>query len=100
MNLAQGGNYGLVGNSFTVPGGVAVSFSSSATIHPNGVDCSVPQLTTLRVGIMQESSNFAITSTYDSPTITWGRPAPSGYTVTVPTSFQHTESSTHQWPSR
>jgi hypothetical protein len=92
MILTQGGNYGFVGNSYTVPGGVAVSYSSSATIHPSGVDCSVPQLTTLRVGIMQESSNFIITTTYDSPTITWAPGVPSGFTVTVPTSLRFTTS--------
>jgi glycosyltransferase involved in cell wall biosynthesis len=90
MLLTQGGNYGFVGNNFTVPGGVAVSFSSQATIQPAGLDCSAPQIAKLRIAIMQESSNFAITTTWNTPTIAWAPGTPSGTTITVPTTMRET----------
>ena len=34
IQLVQGGNYGFVGDLYTVPGGVAVTFNSKATIRP------------------------------------------------------------------
>jgi hypothetical protein len=88
--LTAGGNYALVGNNYTVPGNVAVSFSAQARIRPSGVDCSAPQVTNLRVGIMQESSNFRITTTWDTPTIVWVGAVASGTTVTVPTTQRET----------
>jgi glycosyltransferase involved in cell wall biosynthesis len=90
MVLTQGGNYTLVGNSYGVAGGVAVSFDSSGRLLPAGVDCSAPQLTTLRTAIMQESSNFMITTTWDTPTIAWAASAASGTAVTVPASMIQT----------
>jgi GT2 family glycosyltransferase len=90
ITLLQGGNYGFVGNLYTVPGGVAVSFTSQATIQPAGVDCSIPQLANIRVGIMQETSAQQVPTTWDTPTITFLPAAPSGTTVTVPTTIRQT----------
>lgn len=86
MQLTQGGNYSLnaLTNIYGPAGGVAVAFASSALIRPAGVDCTAPQLTNLRLAIMQESSNKDLESTYDTPTIVWDPAAPAGTTVTVP----------------
>jgi len=89
--LAPGGNYGFVGDLYTVPGGAAVTFTSRATIRPAGVDCSIPTLANIRVGIMQESSAFLITRTWDTPTIAWMPAAASGTSVTVPTTIRQSE---------
>jgi glycosyltransferase involved in cell wall biosynthesis len=90
INLVQGGNYGFVGDAYTVvgfPAVHAVDFSSQATVRPPGVDCSVPQLANMRVGIMQETSAETVIMTWDTPTIAWLPAAPSGTIVTVPTTF-------------
>ena len=90
MKLTQGGNYGFVGNTWTVPGGVAVNFSSSGTLKPAGLDCAAPQITKLRVGIMQESSAYASGTVWDTPTIAWIAATPSGTTIHVPNSMSQT----------
>ena len=90
IQLVQGGNYGFVGDLYTVPGGVAVTFNSKATIRPAGVDCSIATLASIRIGIMQETSAQSIPTTWDTPTIAWLAAAPSGTTVTVPTTFRQT----------
>ena len=88
ITLTQGGNYGFVGNSYdVVGGGTAVSFAAQARIRPAGVNCAAPQLTNLRVGIMQESSNFVVTEVWDTPAIVWLAAAPSGTVATVPTTI-------------
>lgn len=90
MKLKRGGNYGFLGDYYTVPGGVAVSYKSQARIRPDGLDCTAPQIKDIRVGIMQHIlQNFNIAVTWDNPTITWlpGHPA-GGERVTVPTTMR------------
>jgi hypothetical protein len=87
MQLTQGGNYSINGSGQYAPaGGIATGFASSARIRPAGVDCTAPQLTNLRIAIMQESSNKDIEVTWDTPTVSWLASAPAGTTITVPTS--------------
>jgi hypothetical protein len=86
MQLTQGGNYSINASGQYAPAGVAVSFASSARIRPAGVDCTTPQLTNLRMAIMQESSNKDIEVTWDTPTVSWLASAPAGTSITVPTS--------------
>ena len=90
MALTQGGNYSFVGNVYMPAGNVAVSFGSSARIRPAGVDCTTPQITSLRMAIMQESSNFKIEETWDTPTIAWNGGTAAGTTATVPTTQRST----------
>jgi GT2 family glycosyltransferase len=90
IELVQGGNYGFVGDVYKVPGGVAVTFNSKGAIQPAGVDCSIPTLANIRVGIMQETSAQSIPTTWDTPTIAWLPATPSGTTVTVPTTLRQT----------
>jgi hypothetical protein len=90
MKLTQGGNYSIAGGMFGPAGGIAVSFASSARIRPSGVDCSAPQVTNLRMAIMQESSNFRIEDTYNTPTIAWLGATAAGTTVSVPTTTRNT----------
>jgi len=87
--LTQGGNYSFVGTVYQ-PAGAAVSFTSSARIRPAGVDCTAPQLTNLRIAIMQECSIKLINTTWDTPTIAWLAAATTGTTVTVPTTTRRT----------
>lgn len=96
ITLTQGGNYTLTpANRYTVVGGNAVSYSSSATIKPSGVACSAPQVTNLRIGIMQESSNFSSVTTWTGPAITWLAGAAKGTSVTVPTTIAETTTYDH-----
>jgi len=90
MLLTQGGNYTLVGNNYTVAGGVAVSFSSKAQLVPAGLDCAAPQIANLRDAIMQESHNFIITTTWNTPTVAWAAATPSGTSINVPTTMGQT----------
>jgi hypothetical protein len=87
MQLAPGGNYNFVGAPATAvtygPAGAAVSFDSSARIRPAGVDCTAPQLTNLRVAIMQQTSGMVYTTTWDTPTVAWAGAAQP--TTVVPT---------------
>lgn len=88
IQLTRGGNYRVAGGNYTVAGGVAVSFSAKATIKPTGVDCSAPQITNLRIGIMQESSNFQITTTWSNPVL--ASAAPAGTHIHVPSTMRQT----------
>ena len=90
--LTQGGNYGFTGGTRYEPAGnqPAVSFTSSARIRPAGVDCSAPQLTNLRMAIMQETSIKLINTTWDTPTVSWTAAATTGTTITVPTTTRRT----------
>lgn len=90
MQLTQGGNYSITGGMYGPAGGIAVSFGSSARIRPSGVDCSAPQVTNLRMAIMQESSNFRIEDTWNTPTIAWLPATAAGTTVTVATTTRNT----------
>jgi hypothetical protein len=67
-----------------------VSFSASATIKPAGLDCTVPQITNLKLSIMQESSNFIITKTWNTPVMAWAAGVAAGTTVNAPSAMRET----------
>ncbi|HEX8110132.1 MAG TPA: hypothetical protein VF516_20520 [Kofleriaceae bacterium] len=90
MDLTQGGNYTINGGNFTVAAGVAVNFSASAALKPAGLDCAAPQIANLRIGIMQESRNFIITTTWDTPTIAWAPGVAPGFAFNVPAVMRET----------
>jgi hypothetical protein len=89
--LKKGGNYRLVKRpgsryNYTVPRpDVAVSFSAKARLRPAGLDCRVPQIADLRIGIMQQVSNYLVAEVWDTPTIAWGPSAQNDDTIEVET---------------
>jgi hypothetical protein len=94
--LKQGGNYKLTpANKYTVVGGHAITYAASATVKPAGVDCSAPQLKDLRIGIMQESSNFASITTWAVPTLAWLPGVASGTTADIPVTIAKTTTYNH-----
>lgn len=90
ITLTQGANYGFAANSYSALGGPAVLFAAQVRLRPAGVNCAAPQLSVLRVGIMQEASNVMITQAWDTPTIVWLAATPSGATVNVPGTMTQT----------
>jgi len=88
ITITPGANYGIVGNRYAAAG-VAASFSVQARIRPAGVDCHVPQITPLRVAIMQNvPAAMTHRITWGNPTIAWAGAAPSGTAVAVPSQIQ------------
>jgi len=90
IKITATGAYNFVGNSYTATGGHAADFAAKARIRPAGIDCSVPQVVNLRIGIMQESSNFQSTKTWNNPTIAWAPGVPSGTVINVAASINGT----------
>ncbi|HEV2682489.1 MAG TPA: hypothetical protein VGV14_18445, partial [Rhodanobacter sp.] len=90
ITLTQGANYQINGGQYTAVGGNAASFSSQARIRPAGVNCAAPQVTNLRIGIMQESGNYQVTTAWDTPTIIWNAAVPAGTRVVMPTTMRQT----------
>jgi hypothetical protein len=90
ITLTQGANYQINGGRYTASGGHAASFSSQARIRPAGVNCTAPQVANMRIGIMQESSNYQVTTTWDTPTIAWNVGVPAGTRTMVPAVMRET----------
>jgi hypothetical protein len=93
LQLTRGGTYGIVGNDFTVTDPAhphAVDYSAQATVQPAGVNCSAPQLANIRVGFMQESSNYSDSFIYANPTVTFLSTAPHNKHVVVPVTISDT----------
>jgi hypothetical protein len=85
INITTGGSYALGGGRFRAVGGNAVNYSAQARIRPAGVDCTAPQITNLRVGILQNGIAGVVGRiTWDSPTIAWSGGVAAGTIVTVP----------------
>jgi hypothetical protein len=88
--VTPGGNFTVTAGRFAATGGNAVNYSAQARIRPAGVDCAAPQVTNLRIGILQNGLAPATrTLRYGNPTIVWGA-VPSGTIVTVPTTIELT----------
>ena len=77
INITRGAPYVLAGGQYSTgapPGGPpAVNFSAQARIRPDGVDCSAPQVSKLKIGIVQTG----LAGVYKR--ITWGDPKPLFY---------------------
>jgi hypothetical protein len=90
MNITVGSNYSMVGGRYTASPGVAVSYSAQARIRPAGVDCTAPQVTNLRIGILQNLiPPYTKSKTWTTPTIAWSAGVAPGTSVTVPRSITY-----------
>lgn len=83
--LAAGGNYAITGGQYTSATN-AVAHSVEARIRPAGVNCAAPQISKLRIGIMQNDITRGVGSEiiWDRPAITWSAGVAAGTTVRVP----------------
>ena len=88
--ITAGGSYSIVGGAFTTTGGNAVNYSVQARIRPMGVNCSAPQVTNIRIGILQNLITTTRTDNWNTPTITWNAGVAAGTTVVVPTTMRST----------
>jgi len=91
MNVTPGGNYTLAGGTFAVAAGHAVDYSAQARIRPAGVDCTAPQVTNLRIGIMQNTRpGVRDQTTWGNPTIVWNVGVAPGTTVVAASTMRTT----------
>jgi hypothetical protein len=90
LTITTPGSYAFVSGKFTTTGGPAAHYAAKARIRPEGVDCSAPQVVNLRIGLMQESSNFQSTTTWGNPTVAWAPGVPSGVHFSTPTTITAT----------
>jgi hypothetical protein len=86
----------MVGNVYRATGGNTVNYSASARIRPSGVNCSVPQVKKLKVGILQNLNSDVATKTWSNPTIAWNAGVASGTRVVVPTTMRLTINVPHR----
>jgi hypothetical protein len=92
MKVTPGGNYALTGGRYTANGGNGVDFSAKSRIRPAGVDCSAPQISKLKVGMIQNAKpGRRRQTTWNTPTIAWNPGVAAGTTVTVPTTMRLTK---------
>ena len=84
IRLYKGGRYVLTASGYAPRLDTAADFSAQARLRPAGLDCDAPQIKNLRVGIMQEMSDYLVTTTWDTPTIKWNAGVKKGATVTAP----------------
>ncbi|MEM8549168.1 MAG: hypothetical protein AAGF10_00105 [Verrucomicrobiota bacterium] len=92
MTVTRGGTYGFGGGFYTVPlNPPAVSYKASARIRPQGVDCNAPQVTSLRVGIMQDIWTPGVTATtvYTNPKMNWAAGVPAGTPIGLHSSLTY-----------
>lgn len=95
LDITVGGSYSLTGTRFTVVGAHAVDYEAEARIRPPGVNCGAPQVTNLRIGIMQNTFPPRIRMTnWDSPAITWNPGVATGTTVTAANVMRETKNVT------
>lgn len=94
IDLTPGGTYGPHGGEFTTAGQPAITHSAQAKIKPDGLNCSAPQISVLKVGIMQNDVTRGVgTETiWGSPTISWAPGVPAGTQITIPARFHETSS--------
>jgi hypothetical protein len=84
INVTPESNYSMVGDRYTASAGVAVRYSAQARIRPAGVDCASPQVTNLRIGILQNLiPPYTKTKIWDTPSILWNPGVVAGTSVTV-----------------
>ncbi|MGU7838560.1 hypothetical protein ACV22V_03690 [Burkholderia sp. AW33-5] len=73
IDLTVGGPYGLDGKTITVPDGYAIKHSAQARIRPEGVNCAAPQISVLKIGVMQNDRTVGpgVETIWGSPEISW-----------------------------
>ena len=90
INITPGGAYIALFGVYTAFPPPAVSYSVSARIRPEGVDCSVPQITNLRISMTQNLISSVRTKTWDTPRIRWRTGISPGTQVTVSKMYRRT----------
>ncbi|MFO1448492.1 MAG: type VI secretion system tip protein TssI/VgrG [Opitutaceae bacterium] len=86
LTITNPGTYQLSGGRYTATGGNAANYSAEGKLKPAGVDCSAPQVSDLRIGIMQNdvTSGDGVVQEWDRPTMIWDAGTAVGTTVNVP----------------
>lgn len=84
IKVVPGAAYSVAGGRFRPVGGNAVNYSAEARIRPAGVDCTAPQVASLRVGIVQNALTATHSRTWKNPAITWNPGVASGTVAIVP----------------
>ena len=94
IDLTPTGIYGAYNGMFTTNGAPAIKHSAQAKIKPDGLNCAAPQISVLKVGIMQNDVTRGVGSEtiWSSPTISWLPDVPAGTQITIPARY-HTTSS-------
>ncbi len=92
VNLTPGGAYRIDAlGVFTSSAPPAIAMSVQARIRPAGVDCTAPQVTRVKIGILQNARVVVRGRTvFGPPAITWNAGVASGTAVTVPAAFVQT----------
>jgi len=92
IKITPGGTYTITGGRYTAASGNAVDYEAKARIRPAGIDCSAPQVTHVRIGIMQNAlATITRQITWGSPSIVWVPGVTVGTVVTVPTQIRLTK---------
>jgi hypothetical protein len=84
VSLMPADAYSLMNGWYRTFPGPAMLFAAAATIRPDGLDCAVAQISTVRVGFMQQVSSTRSTITYGTPNVAWAPDVPVGTELTVP----------------
>ena len=72
ITITPDSDYSMVGDRYTATAGVAVNYSARARMRPAGVDCTAPQVTNLRISIVQNLvPPYTKTKIWSTPTIVW-----------------------------
>lgn len=95
IDVTPGGSYSLNGGVLQ-PAGNGVNFSAQGRLRPAGVDCFAPQVSNLRIGIVQNVSGSTRQTTWTSPTIVWNPGVANGTKVVTPTTLSETLVIPHQ----
>jgi len=94
ITVGSGGTYGIIKDpvdkdlrTYTVArkDKAAVNFSAAGVLKPIGLDCTIPQIVPLRIGISQNCLQVVNSVTYGKPKIKWKKGTPKGTVVKTPT---------------
>jgi hypothetical protein len=87
-----GGNYAIVGGRYTPAPANAVDYSAQARIRPAGVNCAAPQVTSMRIGIVQNNTAAVHTVIWSNPVIAWNAGVATGTHSSAPATVRRTRS--------
>lgn len=92
IDVAIGGNYALTGGRYTPSPANAVDYSAQARIRPAGVNCAAPQVSSMRIGIVQNNTAAVHTVIWSNPVIAWNAGVAAGTQAAAPASVRRTRS--------